>query len=122
MVIGRCGIAGSRRSRIRSKANHVSSWRRLLPSRVIVQREDLLNPFGAPAAFVVQDFEGLADLFQARIFGDSGGFSSAAYAIENGGQVEKFGASFQKVSVEREGGGQGCDGRCPLRCVHAQDS
>src|SRR6516225_2962402 len=71
---------------------------RLLPARIVFQRENLLNAFRSAAGLIVQHLERLADFLDARIVGQHlARFLAAIDAIKNGGDVEQFAACFEEV-------------------------
>ena len=70
-----------------------------MPGWVVVKGKDLLDAFGPAAALVVQDFECLADLFQARIPVHGRGSLAAADAVEDGGNFQDLAADFEEVGV-----------------------
>src|SRR5690242_3386819 len=74
---------------------------RLLPLRIVLQREQLLNPLGAAAAWVEQHLQRFADAGQARVLAHAVGAAAAADSVQDRGQVQELAARLQKMALQR---------------------
>jgi hypothetical protein len=61
--------------------------------------------FGAVGGVGLEDGEGVGEELEARVGLEGSGVIGTIEAVEEGGEVEEFGAGFEEVGVEERGGG-----------------